>query len=360
MILLQIISVLIVVSALIAALIIGLDLTRRRQPMRIMNPVWILTGLWGGAIALWAYFSFGRSGPAVSDGRSGPRPTPYPIRPQTDCGPKLRETPPQGPSAGPAAALAERERTAYHSDDEGRTEHLGGLRETVSGNAPAGQRPQPEIPASPVEHMRSVQHSRQESGNSLGNVSMPKTVGSGGASPMEDATTPGMTGMAGMNGMNSMKMPAEGKRSAWQRTALSTLHCGAGCTLADLIGECFAWLVPVSLGGSLLAGSWALDYALALIIGIGFQYAAIREMEPVGVRAALGRAAKADVLSLTAWQTGMYGWMALAHFALFADHPLPRASWTFWLMMQIAMGWGFAFSYPVNAWLIRHGIKKGM
>lgn len=43
MILLQIISVLIVVSALIAALIIGLDLTRRRQPMRIMNPVWILT-----------------------------------------------------------------------------------------------------------------------------------------------------------------------------------------------------------------------------------------------------------------------------------------------------------------------------
>ena len=69
MILLQIISVLIVVSALIAALIIGLDLTRRRQPMRIMNPVWILTGLWAGAIALWAYFSFGRSGPAISDGR---------------------------------------------------------------------------------------------------------------------------------------------------------------------------------------------------------------------------------------------------------------------------------------------------
>ena len=103
-----------------------------------------------------------------------------------------------------------------------------------------------------------------------------------------------------------------------------------------------------------------LDYALALVIGIGFQYAAIREMEPVGVREALGRAAKADALSLTAWQIGMYGWMALVHFAFFADHPLPRTSWTFWFMMQIAMGWGFAFSYPVNAWLIRHGIKKGM
>ena len=183
---------------------------------------------------------------------------------------------------------------------------------------------------------------------------MPKTVGPEGASPMEDAIMPGMAGMKGM------KMTVEGKRSSWQRTVLSTLHCGAGCTLADLIGECFAWLVPVSLGGSLLAGSWVLDYALALVIGIGFQYAAIREMEPVGVREALGRAAKADALSLTAWQTGMYGWMALVHFAFFADHPLPRTSWTFWFMMQIAMGWGFAFSYPVNAWLIRHGIKKGM
>lgn len=138
MILLQIISVLIVVSALIAALIIGLDLTRRRQPMRIMNPVWILTGLWAGAIALWAYFSFGRSGPAISDGRSGPRSAPYPIRPQTDCGPKLRET---EPSTGPTAASAERERTAY-PDDASRTEHLGSLCETASGNAPAGQRPQ--------------------------------------------------------------------------------------------------------------------------------------------------------------------------------------------------------------------------
>ena len=90
MILLQIISVLIVVSALIAALIIGLDLTRRRQPMRIMNPVWILTGLWAGAAALWAYFSFGRSGPATSDGRSLPHPAADRLRPEaqrdrTEC-----------------------------------------------------------------------------------------------------------------------------------------------------------------------------------------------------------------------------------------------------------------------------------
>ena len=94
MILLQIISVLIVVSALIAALIIGLDLTRRRQPMRIMNPVWILTGLWAGAAALWAYFSFGRSGnlrrPVRTEVGSLPHPAADRLRPEaqrdrTEC-----------------------------------------------------------------------------------------------------------------------------------------------------------------------------------------------------------------------------------------------------------------------------------
>ena len=51
----------------------------------------------------------------------------------------------------------------------------------------------------------------------------------------------------------------------------------------------------------------------ALAFGIGFQYAAIRGMERTLPRGeAIRRAAKADILSLTAWQAGMYGWMAVA------------------------------------------------
>lgn len=140
MILLQIISVLIVVSALIAALIIGLDLTRRRQPMRIMNPVWILTGLWAGAAALWAYFSFGRSGPGNlrrpvrTEAGSLPHPAADRLRPEaqrdrTECRADRR--------------VSERERTAY-PDDTSRTEHLGrplrnGLRQrTGRTTAPNG------------------------------------------------------------------------------------------------------------------------------------------------------------------------------------------------------------------------------
>lgn len=224
---LQTISAFFVVSGIVSALMIAFDLRKRKQHMKIMNSVWVLTALWAGLFALWAYYSFGRAG---------------------------------------------------------------------------------------------------------------KTYGS-------------------KPGRHAMPMP---RRPRWQSVALSTLHCGAGCTLADLTGEWFLYFVPLAIGDSLLAGSWAFDYVLALVFGIGFQYAAIRSMEVVSPKQALYRAAKADFLSLTAWQAGMYGWMALVMFVWFPGTMPPRTSWTFWLMMQVAMGFGFLCSYPVNSWLLQAGIKKEM
>lgn len=93
---------------------------------------------------------------------------------------------------------------------------------------------------------------------------------------------------------------ADGPMGRRKHTALSTLHCGAGCTPADLIGEWFTVTVPVSIGGSLIAGSWVPEYGLALLIGLWFQYAAIRSMRAIGRRQAIVKAAKADLLSLTA------------------------------------------------------------
>ena len=48
-------------SGIVSAVVIASDLPRRKQSMKIMNSVWILTGLWGGFFALWAYFRFGRA-----------------------------------------------------------------------------------------------------------------------------------------------------------------------------------------------------------------------------------------------------------------------------------------------------------
>ncbi|MGA7296208.1 MAG: DUF4396 domain-containing protein [Rhodanobacteraceae bacterium] len=153
---------------------------------------------------------------------------------------------------------------------------------------------------------------------------------------------------------------ATGDRPAWQGICLSASHCGGGCTLADLIVETSLIFAPaLALFGQEIFAAWALDYAAAFAIGIAFQYFSIHPMSDASPAADLWAAVKADTLSLTSWQVGMYGWMAFATFAIFG-HPIDKTGPVFWFMMQIAMLFGFATAYPVNAWLIRVGIKESM
>jgi hypothetical protein len=108
---------------------------------------------------------------------------------------------------------------------------------------------------------------------------------------------------------------------------------------------------------------WILDYIFAFALGILFQYFTIVPMQKPSVGEGLTRALKADALSLSAWQIGMYGFMALAQFVIFRSlfHArLEVNSAEFWFMMQIAMLAGFVTSYPVNWWLLRVGIKEKM
>lgn len=145
----------------------------------------------------------------------------------------------------------------------------------------------------------------------------------------------------------------------WQKTAVGTTHCGSGCTLGDIAAETFTIAVPLSLFGSHVVGSWTLDFVLAFLFGVVFQYFTIKPMRNLSPGKGLIAALKADTLSLTAWQIGMYGWMAIVIFAIFG-HTLPKTGPVFWFMMQIAMLVGFAASYPVNWWLLKKGIKEEM
>lgn len=145
----------------------------------------------------------------------------------------------------------------------------------------------------------------------------------------------------------------------WQAVVKGTLHCGSGCTVADIIVESILLYFPVVLFGRALYGAWAVDYVAALLIGIVFQYFAIAPMRDLDFREGMVAAAKADVLSLTAWQVGMYGWMAIATFLLY-HHELKADTPRFWFMMQLAMLLGFVTAYPMNWFLIRSGIKEKM
>jgi hypothetical protein len=150
------------------------------------------------------------------------------------------------------------------------------------------------------------------------------------------------------------------RRPRWSGVAISVTHCGAGCVLGDVIAEFVIFGLGLSLAGQVLSAEYLGDYVLAVAFGIVFQYLVISRMRPLGLRAGLAAAVKSDVIALSAFEIGLFGWMALMRFVFFPGPHLSPASPVYWLFMQIGMVLGFATSWPANVWLIRRGIKHSM
>lgn len=416
-------AVLFVAGGIGSALIVAADLRTRRQPMRIMESVWVLTALWASFFGLWAYFAFGRAArhmPAQNDGTGKQKGLVKISEPakgggigengnERKVGSAGQETENRKPGTGrrkdlsvagtdpwkvsePEPAMNMPEPGMHGMQMENGTttgadgaEDMPGMKGTALKAGMADEAGIPDMAngasmpgMADGTDMPGMTNGTKMSGTAGprgmegmdgmdGMSDMPGMKGTAGKTDTADkADIPGMTNelnmsgtMEGMDGMGNM--PGMKGRPRWQSVVLSTLHCGAGCTLADIVGEWVLFFVPVAIGGSILAGTWVVDYLLALAFGIGFQYAAIRGMERTLPRGeAIRRAAKADILSLTAWQAGMYGWMAVAIFALNGGEAMPRTSFVFWFTMQVAMACGFLVALPVNILLIRAGIKKGM
>lgn len=137
-------------------------------------------------------------------------------------------------------------------------------------------------------------------------------------------------------------------------------HCGAGCTLGDIIGAWVVFGVSWKLLGLALPSEYIADFSLAFALGIAFQYFSIAPMRDLGPGAGIVAALKADTLSLTAFEIGLFGWMALIQLVIFTTPHLEPDHAAYWLLMQIGMMLGFATAYPVNVWLIRRGVKEAM
>jgi hypothetical protein len=181
-------------------------------------------------------------------------------------------------------------------------------------------------------------------------------------------------------GMNGKQAAAKRGRDQKERgpkppfpimVAKAASHCGAGCTLGDIIAEWLAFAAPsiaIMFGWKTLFGEkifaiWVLDFIFAFTLGIAFQYFTIKPMRDLSPREGLVEALKADFASITAWQIGMYGFMAFAQFVWFArgfGGMAPVDTPEFWFAMQIAMLCGFLTSYPVNWFLLRAGVKEEM
>jgi hypothetical protein len=78
------------------------------------------------------------------------------------------------------------------------------------------------------------------------------------------------------------------------------------------------------------------DYGFALLFGIIFQYFSIAPMSGEYGIVTVWRALKADFLSLTSFQVGLYGWMAIYQIAIW-NFGLDMDNVVYWWMMQVFM-----------------------
>jgi hypothetical protein len=147
----------------------------------------------------------------------------------------------------------------------------------------------------------------------------------------------------------------------WATTSVGVAHCGAGCTLGDIVAEFTVFALGITIAGQAIWAEFVGDYVLAILLGLVFQYFAIAPMRGLGFRKGIVAAAKADILSLSAFEVGLFGWMGLMAFVFFPEpHRLHPDSPVYWFLMQVGMVIGFFTAWPANVWLIRHGIKEAM
>jgi hypothetical protein len=136
-------------------------------------------------------------------------------------------------------------------------------------------------------------------------------------------------------------------------------HCGAGCTLGDIVGGWVVFAFGLTIAGQVLFAEYVVDLALAWTLGVLFQYFTIAPMRGLSLREGLVASAKVDTLSILTFEIGLFGWMAVNAKLLFASEP-SIASPEHWFGMQIGMVLGFATAWPVNRWLLRSGAKERM
>lgn len=125
-------------------------------------------------------------------------------------------------------------------------------------------------------------------------------------------------------------------RPFWESIFVSATHCGAGCTIGDVISTWLIFIGSIVIFGSILATAVIFDFTFAWLLGVIFQYLAISEMRKVSLREGLVDSIKADTFSLAAFEIDLFGWMAIVALVISGTtwHANPTEP-VFWFMMQI-------------------------
>ncbi|KAL8794461.1 MAG: hypothetical protein Q9195_002934 [Heterodermia aff. obscurata] len=294
----------------ICAITVTFDILWRRgwkSMMSVMIPVWIINATYMGPVTLFLYYRYGR----------------------------------------PASTKPDTESRSCHQ--------AGEVKKPDAGRLPAEQSSQDRHEPSQasivdLEKAHCCAHKPSITSN-LPSDSSP----SSSSTPSQDVEKQHKA-PASMEGMSHCHTSSS-TRPMWATVLIGVSHCGAGCVLGDLVGEWLVYGTSASIRHKSIWAELLIDYAFALIFGIVFQYFSIAPMSGQYGPKTVWRAAKADVLSLTSFEIGAFGWMIAYQVGIWG-YRLEMTTWAYWWMMQAGMAMGFMTAAPVNWWLISEGIKE--
>jgi hypothetical protein len=135
----------------------------------------------------------------------------------------------------------------------------------------------------------------------------------------------------------------------WRRACRSTAHCFSGCGGGEVAGVFIA-------AGLLGLGTWwitGISFVLAYIAGFALTAGPLMQ-EGLPVSRALSDAFYSETASITVMEISAIGVDISLSKAATMSQPL------FWTSLILSLTVGFAAAYPVNALLIRFGVKEGM
>ncbi len=149
------------------------------------------------------------------------------------------------------------------------------------------------------------------------------------------------------------------EKSFFATAAVGANHCGAACTIAHFVGVWSVFLLGLTIAGITLWPMMIVIFALTFVLMAASEYPH-RLMSGFSRGKGLKESLKTSAVVSTAYEFGMFGWMAIMQLVLFPIGNLPPITLAYWALMQIGFIIGLLTLYPVEWWLLRRGAKEPM
>lgn len=145
-------------------------------------------------------------------------------------------------------------------------------------------------------------------------------------------------------------------KTRWHPLFISTSLSAAACIFGGMLTIPIITLLNLYAFDPAYWVQESIFVAISLLVGLFFQYLALRQREKISFRARLLLAFKMEAFPLLIYQSGIFIFMTLAlKFVL--NHQLNPMQIAFWFMLQLALIIGFIFCWPANHFLIKRGLR---